>query len=648
MSFLARLLVATAFVVLGFAAPSGAAEQIRAFHADIDVHANGKLSVTEKITVNAEGTRISRGIFRDIPLRDEDAQGKIREVGLDVVSVLRDGRPEPFATERSSGVLRIRIGDGDVRLTPGVYTYEIAYDTTRQIRFFDDHDELYWNVTGNAWEFPIRQASAQVTLPRGAKATDVTYYTGRYGSREQDASARMLANGNAILFQTTRPLSQREGLTVVVAFPKGVVAPPSAADESAEWWRDNAGLFAGGFGLLVVTLFYLWAWRRVGRDPPEEIVVPRWTAPDGVSPALANYIEKRGFRGEGWDAFSASIIDLAVKGHLEIEQPGRNLTIRRKGEGTPAGLGVGQRAILNAIPHDGDALAVDKAHGETVQAVGTSFRQAMETEHRNKFYRHNPLYIVFGLFLSVVSMLAMAVLGAIDEETLAVLFMAVVPSVVIAIIAVKVGRSFRSASSLRARIMSVLGAAFVGFIGLNMLGGVLAVLTDLDFHPAILGIVAGMLIVNLLFFLIMGAPTPIGQKLSAQVAGLKQYLTLAEKDRMNMQGAPTMSPQHFETLLPYAVALGVEKPWSRTFDAWLASAAAAGAAAGYVGPSWYHGSDFGGGRIGKSLGDVAGSLASSLTASLPAPKSSSSGFSSGSGGGGFSGGGGGGGGGGGW
>src|SRR5690606_32594254 len=169
MSFLARLLVATAFVILGFAAPSGAAEQIRAFHADIDVHANGTLSVTEEITVNAEGTRISRGIFRDIPLRYDDAQGKIREVGLDVVSVLRDGRPEPFATERSSGVLRIRIGDGDVRLTPGVYTYEIAYDTTRQIRFFEDHDELYWNVTGNVWEFPIRQASAQVTLPRGAK-----------------------------------------------------------------------------------------------------------------------------------------------------------------------------------------------------------------------------------------------------------------------------------------------------------------------------------------------------------------------------------------------------------------------------------------------------------------------------------------------
>lgn len=645
MPFLARFLLAVA-LILGLAGMAGAAEQIRNFHADIEVRADGSLLVTEEITVNAEGTRISRGIFRDIPLRFEDANGRTREVRLDVVSVTRDGRPEPFTTEHNSGVLRIRIGDGDVRLSPGEYTYEIAYETTRQIRFFEDHDELYWNVTGNAWEFPIRRTSAQVTLPDSARATDVTYYTGRYGSTEQDASARMLEGGNSILFQANRPLSQREGLTAVVAFPKGVVAPQSAADERAEWWRDNAGLFAGGFGLLVVCLFYLWGWRRVGRDPPADIVVPRWTAPEDVSPALANYIEKRGFRGQGWDAFSASMIDLAVKGHLELEQPGKNLVIRRKGNGIPAGLGVGQRAILNALPHDGDVLTVDKGNGETVQAVGTSFRQAMETEHRNKFYLHNPLYTVLGLVLSAATIFAMAVLGAIDEDTLAVLFLAVVPSVIITVIAVKVGRSFRHANSLRARIMSVLGAAFVGFIGLNMLGGILAILTDLEFHPVVLGIVAGLLIVNLLFFFIMGAPTPIGQKLSAQVTGLKQYLTLAEKDRMNMQGAPQMSPQHFETLLPYAVALGVEKPWSRTFDAWLASAAAAGAAAAYVGPSWYHGSNFGSGRIGKSLGDVAGSLADSFTASLPAPQSSSSGFSSG--GGGFSGGGGGGGGGGGW
>ena len=115
-----------------------------------------------------------------------------------------------------------------------------------------------------------------------------------------------------------------------------------------------------------------------------------------------------------------------------------------------------------------------------------------------------------------------------------------------------------------------------------------------------------------------------------------------------MQGAPQMSPRHFETLLPYAVALGVEKPWSRAFDAWLATAAATGAAAGYLAPSWYHGHGFEGGSIGSTMGGLAGSLSDSFTASLPAPSSSSSGFGGGGGGGGFSGGGGGGGGGGGW
>jgi uncharacterized membrane protein YgcG len=116
-----------------------------------------------------------------------------------------------------------------------------------------------------------------------------------------------------------------------------------------------------------------------------------------------------------------------------------------------------------------------------------------------------------------------------------------------------------------------------------------------------------------------------------------------------MAGAPEMSPQHFEKLLPYAVALGVEKPWSDTFDHWLLTAAAGAAAAAYQ-PAWYHGDSFTAGSFGDRMGGFAGSMASTMTSSLPPPpKSSSSAFSSSGGsGGGFSGGGGGGGGGGGW
>lgn len=638
-----RILVAF-LLAFGFAGGAFAAEEIRNFHALVDVGADGTLTVTETITVNVEGRQISRGIFRDIPLRYEDGDDRTREVRLDVQSVTRDGRSEPYATERNSGVLRIRIGDADVLLPHGVHTYEITYDTTRQVRHFDDHDEVYWNVTGNGWDFRILESGADIRLPAGGSATDVTYYTGRYGSTEQAARAERVDGGNRILFEATRVLAPREGLTAVVAFPKGVVAPPSEAERNADWRRDNLGWIFGASGLAVVFAFYLWAWSRVGRDPPADIIVPRWTPPDDISPALANYIEKRGFRGKGWDAFSASMIDLAVKGHLELDQPKRTMTIRRKGSGIPEGVGVGQHAILNALPADGDTLTVNKSNGKTVQSVGRAFRQAMETEHRNQFYRANRLYLAGGAFMSVMVLLFVIAMGGFAPEMIAAAAGFVIPSAVVALIAVNVGRRFRDARSLGARIWAVIVTAFVGFMGLSMAGGFLAMLMQIDFDPRVLAVVVALVITNIVFFYIMGAPTPIGQKRSAEIAGLKQYLTLAEKDRMNMQGAPEMSPQHFETLLPYAVALGVEKPWSRTFDAWLATALAAGTVA-YAGPSWYQGTDFSPGKVGSRLGNMADSLSNSFTASLPTPKSSSSGLSSG---GGFSGGGGGGGGGGGW
>lgn len=171
--------IALFLLLLWLPAAAGAAEEIRSFHALVDVGANGMLTVTESIAVNVEGREISRGIFRDIPLRYEDANGRIREVRLDVRSVRRNGTSEPYTTERGSGMLRIRIGKADTLLPHGEHAYEITYDTARQLRYFDDHDELYWNVTGNGWEFPILKSSAEIRLPAGAFATDVTYYTGR-------------------------------------------------------------------------------------------------------------------------------------------------------------------------------------------------------------------------------------------------------------------------------------------------------------------------------------------------------------------------------------------------------------------------------------------------------------------------------------
>lgn len=640
-----RMLVLCLLAAFAAVAPLHAAEEIRSYHSDIVIGSNGALEVTERIRVNVEGREIRRGIFRDIPLRFEDERGRLREVGIEVISVTRNGSPEPYTTQRGSGMIRVRIGDADVLITHGEHVYEIAYRTDRQIRFFEEHDELYWNVTGNGWDFAILEASAEVRLPGNATARDVSYFTGRLGSTESAASAVRLAGGNRIRVEAERQLGPREGLTIAIAMPKGAVAAPTTEQLRAWWLRDNAGLLLGIGALLLVLAYYLWAWTKVGRDPPAGVIVPRWDAPEGISPALANYIDKRGFRGQGWDAFSAAVLNLAVKGLVELDDLDGDLTIRRTQAQAPGDLPVGEAAILRYLGPSGDTLTVNKANGVRVQATGTAFRNAIEKEHRDGFYRHNRLYSIGGVALSVGVLAVVMIFGNVGEETIGLMIGVTIPAVVMSVFAVNFGKAFTQGKSLGARIGAAVALAFAGFVTLSVGSAFFIAFLMSDPEPAFPIAIAGIVMANVVFFFLMGAPTPIGRKMMDGIAGLRQYLTLAEKDRMNMQGAPQMSPTHYEHLLPYAVALGVEKPWSDAFQTWLVAAAAAGAAVatGYVAPAWYRGANLRADTIGSRLGALPGSMASSITASLPAPKSSSSGFSGGS-----SGGGGGGGGGGGW
>lgn len=639
-----RLLISVLLWCVGVL-PAAAMEHIRSYHSDIRIAASGELTVAETITVNAEGNDIRRGIFRDFPLTMEDDEGRTVRVGFDVLSVTRDGEPEDWRTESVTGGIRIYTGSADVLLPRGEHTYVITYRTDRQIRYFDDHDELYWNVTGNGWMFSIDQASARVTLPDGARVTETVAYTGPLGAADTDANMR--SSGNMAVFSTNRPLQPNEGLTIVVGIPKGAITAPSAEQQRSWWFRDNINLIIGFGGLALVALYYARNWTRVGRDPAEGVMVPRWDPPDGISPALVNYIDNKGFSGQGWTALSAAALDLAVKGHVTLEDLKSSITIRRTDKPIDKQLPVGQATLLREIGGPGKELVIDKAHGEEVQTVGENFRRAMEKEHRGKYYRSNTGYVIGGVVLSVVALGALFLFGDVQPDMIVVLLVPVFFAAFFGGFAVKLGKSLRRGRSLFSKIMAIVTLGFVGLVALSMISGVLVLiaseLTGTEDWPVLVS-VGGIVLANVIFFFLMGAPTPLGRKLMDGIEGLRTYLTLAEKDRMNMAGSPKMSPQHFEKLLPYAVALGVEKPWSSAFETWLATATAGAAAASYA-PGWYSGDNIGG--FGDRIGGFSSSMASTIASTIPAPKasSSSSGFSTG---GGFSGGGGGGGGGGGW
>lgn len=626
------------------AQPVRATEQITSYRSDISVARDGTVTVTETIRANAEGQAIRRGIYRDIPLT-LDAGGSVINVDFNLLSVRRDGRDEPYHTENIDNGVRVYIGDADTLLEHGEHTFEITYETNRQIRFLETHDELYWNAIGNQWAFPVLEGSATVTVPTGVDIEATAFFTGFQGATGKDA--RVASGGGVAVFNLTRRLEAGEGLTIAVKMPRGSIDRPTAAEERIWWLKDNLGLLLAGGGLLLVFGYYSLAWRRAGRDPQKGVLVPRWDAPEGISPALVNYIDNRGFSDGGWTALSAAALNLAVKGHVVLEDLKSSLVIRAT-DAAAAGLPTGESRLLRSVQSNGGALTVDKEHGAKVRTAGSDFRSAMEKEHRGKYYLANRAYIVLGVVLSVAVLIAIFAFGSIEEDTAALIIVPVFISFVLGTSVIGIGRTIFLSRSLISRMAAVVMLAFFSFVALTVLGGFLLFAyqsTDTIRQMPLLAAVGAIVLVNAIFFFLMGAPTPTGRRMMDGIDGLRQYLTLAEKDRMNMAGAPEMSPEHFETLLPYAVALGVEKPWSRAFEAWLAAAVAAGAAAAYT-PTWYAGDAFHSGSFSDRMGGFAGSMASTMSASLPAPpSSSSSGFSSG---GGFSGGGGGGGGGGGW
>ncbi len=409
-----------------------AEEFIASFDSAIQLEKSGAMTVAETITVNAEGDRIRRGIFRDFPLTFRDASGRRRTVDFSVVSVKRDGRDEPWHTESITGGIRIYAGSEDVTISPGRHEYVFTYKTNRQIRYFDDHDELYWNVTGNGWIFPIRSAVATVTFPQGVVPEDVTFFTGPVGATGKNARASV--DDGRLVVATTAPLGAEEGLTFAAKLPKGAIDPPSADQESSWWLSDNRDYLIGFGGLILVFLYYTRSWLKVGRDPAREIVVPRWDPPSGISPALVNYIDNKGFSGQGWTALSATALDLAVRGYVTLEDLKDSIVIRRTDK--PLGkekLQAGEAELLKAVGRAGDTLTIDKANGEKVKSVGQSFRSSIEREHRGKYYNSNAGYITGGVILSAAALVALFVFGSLEPDTIALMIIPIGISVFLSV-----------------------------------------------------------------------------------------------------------------------------------------------------------------------------------------------------------------------
>lgn len=565
------ILIALLFVFL-LPLAARAEERITSFDVTIEAEFDGDIGVTERIAVISEGDRIQRGVFRDLP-RSFLKGARTLPYEYAVKGVLRDGKKEPYAVEKDGNAFRIRIGDADVFLENGPHAYEIAYEVKNQVRYFGDHDEVYWNATGNYWAFAIERASARILLPGGAGAIETSAYTGHEGDTDRHYDYRF--DKGAHIFTTTAPLAAGMGMTVAVGFAKGVVLPPSAADARAEWWAANASLVILGAASLAIGAFYFLMWRRVGRDPAKGPVFARYEPPEGYSPAAVHQVYYRALKGH--DALISTILHLAMKKRLRIDTTTKkNLTIlTRSSDGAGAALS-DEEAGLEARLFANDAeFSFGKAFNATLTSAYDAFRKALAKTYGASYFKLNYGYLASGIVVSVLSFIA--------------------------------------ATNFTLQWTSLHTAGIVGLVVMTLAAAYL-----------------------------LPAPTQKGQNIRTEIGGFRLYLKTAEQVQLNAvnvgsNAPPPMTVERYERFLPYAIALGVEKPWTEHFEKLMPKEAAD------YHPYWASGG-YGGSRSLSGLNSaLVSSMASGVSSSLPQSSSSS-----GSGGGGSSGGGGGGGGGGGW
>jgi uncharacterized membrane protein YgcG len=568
---------AIALAAVVFTTPARAQEIIKSYDSDIDVRSDGSMDVTERITVHAEGNQIRRGIYRDFPTRYQDRYGNRVRVGFEVLGVERNGLAEPWFTEHVSNGVRVNTGNDNFLPVPADYTYTIRYHTTRQLGFFNDHDELYWNAIGTGWVFPIESGTVQARLPGAVPVASLKAegYTGPQGARGTNYVAEVPQPGVA-RWRLTRPLGAYEGFTIVLSFPKGLIREPTSSDRFKAFLEDNRGVLIALIGLLVLILYCVREWRRVGRDPQGRAIFARYEPPAGKTPGGLRYLMDMGY---DMRCFSADVLSMAVAGQLKITKEDhffRDVWQLDRNHGIPHPQSPSQSQLLRGLFAGGDSLELKNTNASIIQGARDDHKEALDAEFHPRYFKRNSRSLVIAVIIAIVA-------GAI---------------------------AFFSSGGFG--IPAIVAVGIMMLITLVVFGRLVRAPTTEG--RALMDEVEGL-------------------KLYLGVAEKQELAQMRGPDQ-----PPQLDAERYESLLPYAVALEVEDAWTGKFTAAVGAAAAAQAASRM---SWYggHGGITDMGDFTHSIGSSLSSSISS--ASNPPGSSSGGGGGGSSGGGGGGGGGGG-------
>ena len=595
-------------------------EAITQYDVGVTINRDGSVDVTERIAYDF-GPNRRRGILRYIPIRfpyerrnedgslaDDDGRNFERQTPISGFRVSSPDAPTQVERTDEDAFAVFRVGDPNRYLT-GVHHYELRYRLGSVLNGFDEHDELYLNVVGGQWQVPIRNATA--TVSADGAPNRVACYAGPEGSRLECDQAEIV-DGTAQFAHGG--LGAYEGMTVVVALPKGVVDEP--VPDIVELWSirhafDPAPVkVASGVGILAAGAAAIGAllWRH-GRDrrfagsavdaafgnaTGEDERVPlrsrdatpvEFVPPDNIRP---------GHMGTLWDEqahavdVSAMIVDLAVRGYLRIDEvtpPTRSMF----------GDSGGDYRFVQLREADSELLA---AEALLLDSIFQSSDQVLLSHLKTRFATR----------LNLVQ-------GALYDDS------------------VRAGWFPTRPDRVRARWHGI-------GLAVTVLGGLLAALV---IWRTSWGVAVLPLPLLGLALLALGSKFPHrtakGTAMLGRVQGFKQLFDVGEGERQRFYEDKGL----FSKYLPYAIVFGCAEQWAETFAQLGATPEEMGVGTWYTSP--YPINPF---MFGWVMGSFSTTTTGSISMAAPSSTGGVSSGLSGFGGGGFSGGGFGGGGGGSW
>lgn len=477
----------------------GFSEKIESFTSDVTVQPNGDVRVVETIQYDF-GENEKHGMYRTIPL-GFTPRGQFRHTEITVDSVVDDTKRDYEYDITSKDPVNIKIGDPDVFVT-GQKTYIISYTVHHEIGYFDDYDEVYWNITGDAWKVPIEQVKATITLPKRIAASELkmAQYCGAAGQQEQ-CGTFITGKDGSIVFEMSsdRFLKPFEQVTVGIGFPKGLVSVPSVQDLV---WYYVTQLWFLPLPFLIALFWFrkrIVFWKNHRAYYRKNTIIAEYDA-GGFDPLEASILVNGKAKNSD---ISALIVSLAIRGYLKIENKDDEFVFHQLKEADPEGKPY-ERTLLKQLD--------DKHESDLDRGFGVCAGKAIKTAETSLLARD---YLTKSGAFHGQEKVVSVMLG---------FFLALNPGLFIWVL---VGKAA--------------GFAFSGAC-------VLIAIVGLFLKPRSVYLVEK------------------GFEAERKLLGLKLYLEVAEVDRIKFANAPAKTPELFEKLLPYAMIFHLEEKWAKEFE----------------------------------------------------------------------------------